>query len=1286
MFAKRKISFLAVAALLSACSDYVDKIEEDYKEQYGDTEKYFENLNKVDADLASICESGTWFWCATRNGTYVTSNNGLIEPYSLGDTRFTFLAVDDNSYDYSTNTLDDNLLPYLRRNGGISVVVSGDGDFKAGLKINTGDYFSALAENNVVIAYENNCSGVKVNLDVVATTDYMWKNKVVAEGTVVYRLSKELQTSGLLVQTLDPDQLTIEVGDNDWRTIASSISSSENKDKLTSVITVEFTKSCADDTHGITFIGAGLVPTQRAASSSSSSNKGGTTTSGSSTEKIELAGNLITCAPKVSKVKVGESVKWEFTLSSEAISLITLSAINVAHSVWTLDGGEPSTSVKDGPSNISSEITYSTSGTKKASLDYTARNYHGTFTCSTLEVVENETASSSSTAKSSSSTAKSSSSVTPDNPTTAGFLWDGSKKSDFVKTDFGSGNKWYIFTDADTDSGSTYVSVLEINPYDVCLGKCIGVKFGEPVGNNERQPYAGVGFDLGEGGATYDVSEWQGICIAYQSIITIHSSAELRVDLRPYDPDYYGYNIPAHTLPVNVTGLGADYHIENILWSEFAQRWNDTDELSGTDVAAMLRGISITLESDPNTVAYLNIYQIGSYGQCGQVRATSVDMSQFPFPESSSSAESSSSSAESSNSAEDCSVPNIWCKNTSYRVNTGVGAAEDNGGYWWATSDASGGGLSTYGWPAEKTEYDGFDYIIDECMGLCGTYTLNKGDLNPNPWIMVGFSIAGKSDPAYDNVPADVSDWGGICVTYTSDSPMRIELHFETGMENAVKNDVPFVAIPAQSSAEETCVSWSEFSQSGWGAANQGGIPVATDEALKYVKDIAFMIQDDDGVTGSYNIIRLRKMNAEGVAVLSPWSFLNYGKNYGLMQDSRDGKLYKTIDVGNYTWFAQNLNLEYNDGEGNSCPGSDPDSCAKYGRMYTWAAAMDTAGVYSTQALECGAGKVCGPIDPVQGVCPEGWHLPSNAEWRLLVEAAGGESTAAVALKSTKGWVWNSSNTSGTDDLGFSAIPNGPGEYGYFWSGTENSNISGYRLRLMGDATPSTHLGDGTKSTAMYAVRCVKEKNPKPRSGSFTYHGQTYNYVRIGTQTWMAENLNYDIGNNMCYENDPANCTAYGRMYKWATVVGKTETECGYGNSCDLPSTGHVQGICPEGWHVPRRAEVETLVEAAGGDDFAGKALKATSTWSDYENNGKVYGNGTDATGFTGYSTGTCSGSSSEPYCNYDGMYTHMWTITENYSGEQAYYFGLLWMGNGVTLLNGDKRDYKNLRCVQDED
>lgn len=600
--------------------------------------------------------------------------------------------------------------------------------------------------------------------------------------------------------------------------------------------------------------------------------------------------------------------------------------------------------------------------------------------------------------------------------------------------------------------------------------------------------------------------------------------------------------------------------------------------------------------------------------------------------------------------------------------------------------------LSSYTWISGSAETDITfstpvagtisDSLIIRCGGgICG----KVGSLSEEAYI--GFDV---------DASANLEEWGGVCLTYKA-STDSIIMYLGTGggadtaYSHSISWNLYHVTLPATDVVTTRCFSWlDDFTQYWEGSGN-----VKIDAYLPHVRDLSFRFTSDvDGA--KFNIIAIGtykdKVSAYNTYMqnkenrTSAWDYLNPAIEYGEFTDERDGQVYKTIDVGNYTWFAQNLNLEYNDGEGNSCPGSDPDSCAKYGRMYTWAAAMDTAGVYSTQALECGAGKVCWLIDPVQGVCPEGWHLPSNAEWRLLVEAAGGESTAAVALKSTKGWVWNSSNTSGTDDLGFSAIPNGPGEYGYFWSGTENSNISGYRLRLMGDATPSTHLGDGTKSTAMNAVRCVKEMNPKPRSGSFTYQGQTYNYVRIGTQTWMAENLNYDIGNNMCYKNDPANCTAYGRMYKWATVVGKTEAECGYGNSCDLPSTGHVQGICPEGWHVPRRAEVETLVEAAGGDDFAGKALKATSTWSDYENNGKVYGNGTDATGFTGYSTGTCSGSSSEPYCNYDGMYTHMWTITENYSGEQAYYFGLLWMGNGVTLLNGDKRDYKNLRCVQDED
>ncbi|MBR4008484.1 FISUMP domain-containing protein [Fibrobacter sp.] len=1016
----------SIALILSACTDYVDKYEGDFKDDYGDRETFIQNLNSANLDLASVCSSGDWFWCASQDGAYTTSNDGKIETYSSGDVRFTFTGTDDNAYKYSTNELDNDLLPYLRRNGGLSVSVEGSGEWDAGLRINTGNYFDLLHEKNVVVAYENSCPGVKINLDVVTAKDYMERGSLVKEGTVLYRYSGELPAGGFQVLTVDPDQLTNEIGDFKWRTAEFSISATENRDRYTSEITIEFTESCPEfkDGKGLNLVGIGLQSTTRSNSgtvkSSSSSGEGGSGNNGGSTVKSSSSlaksssSSVKSSSSSVKSSSSSANTVWTVTCKGTPnAGTITwepqfyyVSALEQATAKysWTLNGAlDSETNTERKPT-----VTYLADGEYFAQLSVTVNGQTKTTKCSAL--IESDA---------------------------SGFLWKGGDKEDLVQTDFGSGAKWYSGTDQE-GGGSTTIQFPEINPYDECEGKCGMVWFG-----NTEYPYATVGFNLDENGATYDVSAWKGLCIAYYSPEKMY----LKLDLENISD--YGSDLPAAELP-SLSSMD-EYRVENIEWASFKQGgWGNASTISGEEAARILKGVVVTFAGSTGGSQFFNIYQIGSYGKCGNVQPKNVDMSQF------------------------------------------------------------------------------------------------------------------------------------------------------------------------------------------------------------------------------------RQVSA--------WDYLNPNISYGEYTDTRDGQVYKTIDVGNYTWFAQNLNLEYNDGEGNSCPGSDPDSCAKYGRMYTWAAAMDTAGVYSTQALECGAGKVCWLIDPVQGVCPEGWHLPSNAEWRLLVEAAGGESTAAVALKSTKGWVWNSSNTSGTDDLGFSAIPNGPGEYGYFWSGTENSNISGYRLRLMGDATPSTHLGDGTKSTAMNAVRCVKEKDPKPRSGSFTYQGQTYNYVRIGTQTWMAENLNYDIGNNMCYENDPANCTAYGRMYKWATVVGKTEAECGYGNSCDLPSTGHVQGICPEGWHVPRRAEVETLVEAAGGDDFAGKALKATSTWSDYENNGKVYGNGTDATGFTGYSTGTCSGSSSEPYCNYDGMYTHMWTITENYSGEEAYYFGLLWMGNGVTLLTGDKRDYKNLRCVQDED
>ena len=126
--------------------------------------------------------------------------------------------------------------------------------------------------------------------------------------------------------------------------------------------------------------------------------------------------------------------------------------------------------------------------------------------------------------------------------------------------------------------------------------------------------------------------------------------------------------------------------------------------------------------------------------------------------------------------------------------------------------------------------------------------------------------------------------------------------------------------------------------------------------------------------------------------------------------------------------------------------------------------------------------------------------------------------------------------------------------------------------------------------------------------------GQTYKTVKIGGQWWMAENLNFETDSSFCYNDEESNCTKYGRLYRWAAAVGKSESECGYGHTCSLPS-GNIQGVCPSGWHLPSLTEWDSLIDAVGGVSISGEVLKSTSGWNDS-------GNGTDVFGFSALPAG----------------------------------------------------------------
>ena len=101
--------------------------------------------------------------------------------------------------------------------------------------------------------------------------------------------------------------------------------------------------------------------------------------------------------------------------------------------------------------------------------------------------------------------------------------------------------------------------------------------------------------------------------------------------------------------------------------------------------------------------------------------------------------------------------------------------------------------------------------------------------------------------------------------------------------------------------------------------------------------------------------------------------------------DMRDGQIYKTVTIGEQKWFAENLRYEYNEGSAKTVCHTDED-CSATGFYYTWAAAMDSAGIFGTSGKECGDGNEspCSKTKPVQGICPEGWHLPSKDDYIKL--------------------------------------------------------------------------------------------------------------------------------------------------------------------------------------------------------------------------------------------------------------------------------------------------------------
>ena len=189
---------------------------------------------------------------------------------------------------------------------------------------------------------------------------------------------------------------------------------------------------------------------------------------------------------------------------------------------------------------------------------------------------------------------------------------------------------------------------------------------------------------------------------------------------------------------------------------------------------------------------------------------------------------------------------------------------------------------------------------------------------------------------------------------------------------------------------------------------------------------------------------------------------------------SYQGYDYATVLIGDKCWFAENLRSE-NYENGDAIPaglsnsewayattgatavyGESASNLETYGRLYNWYA-----------------------VDDERGLCPSGWHVPTDGEWTVMTDFLGGEGVAGGQMKTTYGWNFGGN---GTNSSGFSGLPgsardglgdfNGAGTGGYWWSSSPNWSYAWYRY--LSSNSENVHRGDHFLDFG-FSVRCVRD-------------------------------------------------------------------------------------------------------------------------------------------------------------------------------------------------------------------
>lgn len=400
--------------------------------------------------------------------------------------------------------------------------------------------------------------------------------------------------------------------------------------------------------------------------------------------------------------------------------------------------------------------------------------------------------------------------------------------------------------------------------------------------------------------------------------------------------------------------------------------------------------------------------------------------------------------------------------------------------------------------------------------------------------------------------------------------------------------------------------------------------------------------------------------------------------------DNRDGNVYSTKKIGNQCWMTENLNIglmingieeQYDNGVIEKyCYLDNPSNCDNNGGLYQWDEMMQY--VHDTA---------------IQGICPDGWIIPSDADWKILEGIVDSQYGVGDPVWDGLGWRGDDAGTNLKQggSSGFEAMLAGNrnndgtfsnlGFYANIWASAE-INMTDTWYRSLGVSFPNVYRASFAKAYG-FSVRCMQNLGPPapqpcPGIPTINYGGQIYNTVQIGSQCWMKENLNigymvdgaYDqIDDGMiekyCYDDNPGNCDTYGGLYQWDEMM----------NYITIEGT---RGICPAGWHIPTDAEWTTLTDYLGGGGIAGGKMKAVGT--NYWNTPNT--DASNESGFTALGSGQRLDYGAFYYI---GDYTDFWSSTEsNY--DNALYRLLYYDWAGVSDYDNLKNNGFSVRCMKD--